>query len=382
MNLQMPIKIASNPIAISTPNYFTTLTQVQGWRHRISARGGFDTASFTLSGVSPSFLENWITDGLGYHVVRYDHIGQIMWEGYIHSVTITMLGRTVTRSLENLANVVRVSYALTDYDDCEQVSGETIITADASYVQSQDKYGIAVGFFGIGQASTAEAEAERDLYLTTYRWPTREIREAGDSRTEVSIECRGYSHWFKKRYYTRTTTSPATINASTIIASIVISSNFQYAASSEVQTNTFQVQNFYDAIDQWLSWDLLNKISDKGDGTNIWNWMMLEKRKFVYRQAPTAIAYFHYLYDHWRQVYTSTGTVVYPWQIRPDNYIRMPDMAIGYIQRTSNYALDLTTQYIYAMEWTEDDPFNYQLEYQNTDSLKAKLKGISLGVSF
>jgi len=387
MNLQMPVRSQNNPVAVAAPAYYTPLLQVQGWRHRISARGGFDTASFSIADLQEEYLEDWLVNGLGRHIVRYDHIGQIMWEGYVHSVTITIPGRQISRTLENLANFVQVSYTLTDYDDCSQISGETLLTGRRTDTQSQDTYGIAKVIFSVGQATTTEAEAERDLHLDLYSQPAREIRDIQENKLDLTVECRGYSHWYKKVYFTRSVTSPSTTNASTIIGLLVPGTvatglTQNYIDTREVQTNTFQVQNFYDAIDQWNSWDLLNKISDKGDGTNIWNWMVLERRRFYYRPVPIEIAYMRNIHDPWHRVYTPTGTLVYPWQIRPDNYIRTPDSFQITTDRNTDLLQDSSVQYIHAVEWSEDMPFAYQLEHQPTDSLKAKLKGVSLGVSF
>lgn len=367
-----PLSVTGNPSVSTAPGGFRdNLFVVENWQHTISARGGFTQASFSLYGPM-HYLKWWFDEGLAWMLTRHDHTGRVMWQGYIHSVTLTMPDIQVARTLEGLANRVYAIYTPTDFSDCAAVNGETTITAAVQDTDSQSLYGISEHALSAGQATPEMAEAERYIHLTKYGHPPREVRSAPGGNWKLDVECRGYGEWFKRRYYSQTTTV-ATANASTVITNVVNAIG-QYINGVETESNTFQVQNFYDEIELRTAWEILNAISDKGDGANLWNWGIWENRRFKYRRVPAVVDYIRSLGMPDRRIYTYGGTLVYPWQLRPDRFIRTADsFNLNLKRHSSDYTRDPTVQYIYSVTWAESNPFDVQVEYRESGTLKSAL---------
>lgn len=373
MNLDLPIQVRGNPVLTSTQFYNETLFQVDGWSHRIAARKGFDRASFSLSG-ERLYLVDWFEHGLLRDVTRYDQYGNIMWQGYVHSLTLTLPGIQYTLSIEHLANNVFAIYAPTDFSGPIPISGEPTITSPVADSTSQSLYGLSQHIVNAGNVLVATANALRDVHFIKYKYPTRTPRALAGSDFRLHVECRGYGDWFRRRYYTSITTGTA--NASTIVTNIS-SQVGQFIAATSIDTNTLPTSQYYSNIQQELSYDVLNAIADAGDGTVRWNWGVYEDRTLYFKAVPTGYEYVTYLSDPHQKVYTTTGLTVEPWQMRPDKFIRIPDLEVLSIARNVDMTIDLQVQYINAVSWNEDSPYKREIEYLEGDELASLLSGLT-----
>lgn len=132
-----------------------------------------------------------LTGWLRYGVELLDETGDAVWWGYINSVTIEVGAVSVTYSLGNMVNRVRVVYQLRNADG----TVERAVTADADDALSQSYFG-AVKERAVrgGDLSANAAIALRDETLARFKYFGAELEVRGN-KTEtpkVSIECLGY----------------------------------------------------------------------------------------------------------------------------------------------------------------------------------------------
>jgi len=113
MTLTMGDILGRNPTA-STPWNITA--KMRHWRDSIQDIGGFWQGSGTFwTGKEDPFVSRidaigLFMSGLGYHIVR-SQAGRSCWEGRISALELTLDGMTIRRSLENLANNIKIIYS-------------------------------------------------------------------------------------------------------------------------------------------------------------------------------------------------------------------------------------------------------------------------------
>jgi hypothetical protein len=173
--------------------YLRTYTdEFNAYRHSVKAIGGYWDASFTLRHRLDQ-MEDWLTDGLGRHVVVKDDALQVVWEGFVDKVTITYGPISVVCGpLSDVANIVSVNYS----------SGGTVQTSWKYDAASIAKYGFFQKVLSASNITAAEATQIRDQYLHEHCRP--EIKQdVGTSNHEANIiiDCLGYVHYLDKTYY-------------------------------------------------------------------------------------------------------------------------------------------------------------------------------------
>ncbi len=128
---------------------------------------------------------------LRYGVEVWDHRSEAVWWGYVSAVRITAGALTISYSLDQMANRVRVVYQQRNADG----TTERAITADADDAFSQAYFGLVKEVaVRAGTLDAAAAAYLRDETLATLKYfaPSLEVasREAGE--VSVSLECSGW----------------------------------------------------------------------------------------------------------------------------------------------------------------------------------------------
>lgn len=326
------------------------------YRHKISAMGGFDTASCDV-GVDRSEAEFVFGNLVGNRVAVYaDNPVVPIWEGLISRVTIVASGAERTRSLEDMANRVVVQFTGGALNMTQ--TGEVTNTA------SIDIYGSKMKHFDAGEMysnATSFAEALRDARLTQLAYPPVSTVSGGGGDFRVSIEMIGF-------YQTLAWDTFEVIDTGTVSnapAEILLDGtgddySYNYGIfysdsdSSRIASTAWSINNSRQLGES--SWDLLLRIAEAGDngdrrivGISETN-PNTSSRIAYYEDANETVEYTTYAYGDGR-IYNLFGQEINPWDVRPNRSIRLNDILIG----QPDGAGDAKTAYITSVEYDAEN---------------------------
>lgn len=177
-------------------------SEVDAWRHSIRAKGGYWDASLSIR-ASWQTATDWLTNGLGRHVELKDEALEIIWEGFVDTVTITsgLLSETVGPMMD-MANRVIVTYSELDTSIEPGIPGPRAETDPADDYASQDRYGILENIQSVGAITPDIADQLRDLYLSRHAWPEPQIDiSTTDQEQNIIVGLKGYVHFLDKTRY-------------------------------------------------------------------------------------------------------------------------------------------------------------------------------------
>lgn len=335
------------------------------YRHKISAMGGFDTASCDV-GVDRAEAETIFGSFVGNRVAVYaDNPIVPIWEGFINRVVIQAGGIEISRSLDAMAN--RVVAQFTDGTlDLEQ-------TAEATDTTSIAIYGSKMKTLDLGEMytdATAAAEALRDARSAQLAYPVISTVGGGSGGYQVSIEMLGF-------YHTLTWDTFAVVDTTTVTnapAEILLDGtgddySYNYGIfydetdTSRITSTTFPINNSRQLGES--SWDLLLRIAEMGDDSTRRVVGIAEtspnsgSRAAFYEDANTDIEYTTYAYSDGR-IYNLYGQEVNPWDVRPNRGIRINNLLIGKPDASGDGKTAYLTSIDYDAEsgqvsWVTDD---------------------------
>lgn len=307
--------------------------QVYNYRHKISAIGGFDTASCDIHLRDAAEAEQFLDQYIGNRVAVFvDNPANPVWEGFINRMTFAAGNYQYTISLDEMLNQVLVTYTL----------AAAVIptnTAAADDTESQAVYGIKAGKIDMGFQYTAGSGVTglRDVVLSQRAWPKASITQ-GNGSGLVTLEMLGFWHTLIWEAYNAAQTNTAAITADTILVRIlpnVANGNtfFDNTDTTEVDTNTLSLNN--NRIRGQTMADVLTELAEVGDGTRPWVVGITptdphtSTRRLYYRAFNPAIEYTARQRDGLR-IRNPYGQIIPPWMVRPDRGIRITDMLIGW----------------------------------------------------
>lgn len=350
-----------------------------GYRHTILAVGNFDTAECDIK-VSRAESEHIFSNFVGNHVRFFmDNPVVPIWEGYISRITMETGGLTFTRSLDEMANAVFVTY-----DDTTGVT-DSKNTTIVNNTDSQAVYGVKMGSFEVGsfytQSGSGVADNVRDKKLAQLAWPLVSVVQGGGNALRLHIECKGFFH-------TAEWVAPDITDTTSENADLA----FQYAALTAI--DSFNSDTFWNTTGSGSTSDIdangaftlsrenkpnqtmaekINKIVEAGDGANNWVWGVpatdgnngraANGRNIYYRQANADVEYKMNVYSDPR-VYTLHGRHVRNWEVRPDRGIRVTDVLPFFVEDTS--LQDPRSAYIKSVTWNAE---SNQLTWQSDDDV-------------
>lgn len=163
---------------------FTSL-QLIVQRYSAAAIGGSEQAEIEVTGPDEFLRE--IHRWLGYYVVILNENDNKVWFGRVMQTTTRRGSRQFTRSLDEMANRIAVSYSYND------AGGNAVnaTTAWADDADSQLRYGIKEQLLSIGDATAQLAEAIRDQSLALLSMPVKAVSFGGNGQSGGSLLCRG-----------------------------------------------------------------------------------------------------------------------------------------------------------------------------------------------
>ena len=309
-----------------------------GLNMNLAALGGYWSLQLSIMD-SQARIEEWIDDGLGRHVEVYNDSLDIIWEGFVSKVTANIGSLSLSRGplLDTVANRVKCIYSTVDTSTTPPTVGVREDTDWAEDADSQDRYGIIERVVSVGGANATTAEQIRDTALDDLKDPATDERENVSSSNvpSATIDCLGYSHWFKAYTYSSTTTG--TQNASAKLQAVLAGdpNNIFSTDYYGIATNTTQVGAWEQ--DDRVAWSIMSGIVALGDSSfNRYIFGIYAGRKPFYSAVPTTVDYQRRLSDpgQWIESY-GIGGKKRPWEILPGKWVFYTDLLTGTIPATS-----------------------------------------------
>lgn len=340
---------------------------VYSYRHEINAIGGFDTAQFDVALRSVDESKQFLDQYLGNRVAMYaDNPAEPIWEGFINRMTFSAGGVQYSISLDEMANLVTVKYAVANV---LVPSG----SAQSANADSQALYGIKQANVDVGPqfAIGTGLSGLRTTALAQRAWPLSSITRGSGSGL-LHIECLGFYHTLEWTEFVDTSTAGGTLRNSIIVQTLPNDPNgatfYDNADFTEVDANTLIIN--FNHIRGGTFWQRLQQIADCGNGTNYFVIGITPlnpatgTRRFYYRAQNTAVEYTAKQSDGLR-IRNPFGQIVDPWRVRPDRGIRVSDQLIGW----NGIGNDPAETWIRAITY---DANQQTVDYQGDDDTTAE----------
>lgn len=325
------------------------------YRHKISAMGGFDTASFAIKAKSISDGQTILEQYIGNRVAIYvDNPVEPIWEGIINRLTFTAGAVQMTCSLDQMINRASVVYTSTDG------ATATTRTALANNTASQAIYGVKEGQIDLGyhpgSFGATKPNALRDTILSQRAWPQTSNTAGGGGDLLIQVECVGF--YWTLTWEKRSITGGLALNFAAAITQYL--SELANAATFFNNTDTTGITANAAFQNTWNNrgatyWDLIRGIAEAGDGTSYWvagitpTNFATGTRILYYRPAVTAIQYTARMADG-LIIRNRYGKVVPRWTVRPDCGVLITDWLIA----GAPVGDDPTQTYIYSIDYDAD----------------------------
>lgn len=307
--------------------------QAFNYRHKISAIGGFDTASCDIRLRDMSEAEQFLDQYIGNRIAVFvDNPVEPVWEGFINRMTFSSGNYQYTVSLDEMLNRVNVTYT---------VSGATNPTnsAASNNTASQSIYGIKAGKIELGfqfSAGTGVTSAQNTI-LAQVAYPKASFTQGGGGGL-VTLEMLGFWHTLSWEVYQQTTAGVANISTDIIPVRILpnvanTTTFFDNGNTDGVEANALSM-NSNRVRGQTIA-DVLTELAEVGDGTNVYvvgitpTDLIAGTRRLYYRAFNSTVEYTARRRDglRLRNLY---GQLEQPWFARPDKGIRISDMLLGW----------------------------------------------------
>lgn len=351
---------------------------VQDWRHNISAFGGFDAASFSLS-ESQVATDDWIRNGLFRPIVVYDNYLDPVWEGFVDSITINQAGLSITLGpVTAIANRVKAIYSGVDTSVYPPQIGVRKQTPTINNTVSQSEWGIWWEILGLAGVTDANADLLVDMYLTEHGHPEISSNFSfGAEEISLTISCVG---WHRSLSYPfNHTAASGTITISDRVKQVLAANPNNWISTnvSEIASNSVPIP-LYESDDQ-LAIEHLRGLSAMGDISNNRHLFgIYQNRQAFYGPASNEIDYVIKLSDPRRNILDIGGSVVSPWRIRPGKWIFFSDARTGLGIPSSDFHRDLRMLRIEAVQFDMRTP--YAVQFTGGISSKYEQRSARLGL--
>lgn len=257
MNLFQPLKVGSDPIEQGGD---ITWACWPSYVRQSLAQGGDHMATFTFS-AADEILEQWFDDYLGCHFEE-SFAGVTVFKGLVWAMRLSYNGVTLTKSLDNLANSVRVTYK-TDSAAAETTTSPVTDAASIARYGTKEFLDKLSGVY-IGSTTAGYYAANLLATLKQLRATQEEARLSGDGQPgTLQVEVRGYIHTLNWR--TITNASTASVAANVAITAALASADFVTAGNIAVNAATVSEEAL-----NVPAWDRVKAITTMGGSAQRW----------------------------------------------------------------------------------------------------------------
>jgi hypothetical protein len=351
---------------------------MNSYNHTISANGGFDKMSVTLADDRIS-MDEWIERGVARHIEVYNSAGILCWEGFVNSVTAQLGAQSITIGpLADIGNRVSVSYAPIDTATTPYTVGETTVNTIAENDRSQAIFGIIEKVLSAGRVTDDEADLIRDTFLAERAFPETSseitIGSSGGTPT-LTLDCLGY--WYWTNFYVFNDTNVSTEQVDERLDDIIDANpNTGMYTGYSIDTNNSIVPTYSDE-DKFAMAHLKELLALGGATDQRYTLGCYENRYFEYREIPTDPKYKTNLSDQGQRILTFEGALVYPWDIRPAQWLFVADSLIGRYTDTTNFYED--PRYMFVEQVSFNAPWNVTLTGSRQGTYEQLLAKLGLG---
>ena len=370
--------VSLNLLGQGQPSLLADYTNlITSYSHSLSVNVGYDTMSMGIAG-DMSFLGEWLENGLGRHIVVVEASSGIVWEGFVNTVTLQAGGFQMSVGpLKNVINRGRIAYNLLDWAVTPAIGGDTVIAQWADELVSQGRYGILEGVISGGEGTSEEMLELLNTLMFEIAWPEGEstytIASGGDFN--ATIECLGYGHLLDKYYITNIVGGE--IDASEKIVTILNrnpNNIFLYGPGATIVNNTIQVPAYEDGTK--TAFAILKEIANLGDTDDArYIFGVYNDRTVEYGPVPTTYRFMASVSDG--RVELATGGFANPWEVRPGNWIKINDIAIGRVTDFVRPSEDPSRVFIEKVAYTA--PFSLSITSGRATTFRQKLDRLGLG---
>jgi len=370
--------IAYSSIAEGVERVASLDKNISDYGHTISANGGFDTMNVTIADDRIS-LDEWIERGIGRHIVVYNSANLPCWEGFVNIVSAQMGSQRITIGpLIDIGNCVSVAYSPIDTDTTPPTIGTKTVTTIAENEKSQSIYGIIEKVLSAGRVTDEDAEYIRDTYLQERAYPetssTISIGGSGGEAT-LTLECLGY--WYFTNAYVFNDTTAATLQIHDRIEDILDENpNTGMFGAYHIDINNSIVPQYSDE-DKAAMAHLKELLAIGGANDQRYTLGFYEDRKAYYKELPDTPAYKTTLTDQGQRILTYEGSLVYPWDLRPAQWLFISDSLIGRYTNISNYYED--PRYMFIEQVQYNAPWGLTLSGTRIGTYEQLLAKMGLG---
>lgn len=374
---QHGILMYDNPLAAGgTGNVFYKRFLAANYSHTNSAFGGFDSMSCDLL-VDRYEAELIFQNKLGMRVAGFvDDPANMIWEGFINRITWRPGGVELTRSFDEMANRIMVTYTTS--------AGVAAQTATVNNTSSQALYGIKTGNYDADQnyqADTTQKVAISTVYLANNAYPITSQKFSGGGAL-LTIECLGFYWLWDWEIYT--STSAVVTDANTVFRRVTVN------AAAEPPANAFEIYESsavtgYDALIQAnTSFNIartesggktylqfIRQITEAGDAANIrWTAGITPidpnrgTRRVYYKPQSSSVEYIVRALNEPGVIRDTYGRRVMPWDVKADKVIRVSDILTG-----ANYSSDVQDPRVAYIDSITYNAEQQSVDYQSRDDL-------------
>lgn len=374
---QHGIMMYDNPLAAGlTGNNFYKRFLPVNYSHTHSAFGGFDSMSCDLL-VDRYEAEYIFQNKMGARVAAFvDDPANMIWEGFINRITYRPGGIEVTRSFDEMANRIYVTYTTS--------AGVAAQTAVVNNTSSQALYGIKVGNYDADQNYSADVTQKTALSvvnLAQNAWPLTSQKFASGGAI-LTIECLGFYWLWDWEIYT--SASGVIADANTVFRRVTVN------AAAEPPANAFEIYESsattgYDALIQanvtfniartesggktYLQF--IKQITEAGDAANL-RWVAgitpLDNnrgtRRVYYEPQSSTVAYLTRATNQPGVITDIYGRRVMPWEVKANKLIRVTD-----ILGMTNFPSDLQDPRVTYINTVSYNSETQSVDYQGTDDI-------------
>lgn len=321
------------------------------YSHTLSANGGFDSMNITLSDDRIS-IESWIERGVGSHIEVYNSEGVVVWEGFVNVVGANIGGLEVNVGpLMDIGNRVSVAYAPVDYTFSPPLVGDTTVTTITENERSQNIYGIIEKIVNGGRVTDDNAELIRDTFLKERAYPetSSALKLGSNSQISLTLECLGY--WYFTNAYVYNDTGSGAIQVDTRILEILEGNpNTDMFGDIYIDSNNAIVPEESDE-DKLAMAHLKELLALGGASDQRYTLGVYENRDVYYKEIPSVPAYKTTLSDQGQKILTYEGALVYPWDVRPSQWLFVSDVLAGRYTDETDYYEDPRYIFIEQVEY-------------------------------
>lgn len=351
---------------------------VNSYSHSSSVNIGFDTMSMSIAG-ELDLLADWIENGLARHIVVNEASSGTIWEGFVNSIKMSVGGYSI--SIGPVANVInrgRIVYNQIDWNTTPPVGGDTVTAQWNDDLLSQARFGILEGIISGGEGTAVEMLELINSLMPEIAWAPGEssFSLSSGGTFNATIECLGYGHLLNKYYYTQVFTAGEYDASDKIVDILNRNPNdiYEYALTSTIEENTIQVEQYEDGTKTALA--ILKETTNLGDASdNRHIFSVYENRVFKYGAVPTNIEYRVRLSDGRVEKYN--GGFTNPWEVRPGNWLKVDDIAIGRIIDSIRPSENPSLIFMEKVSYTA--PYGLSITSGRASTFKQRIDRLGLG---